>query len=102
MHGPHSQLSIRAAALRLFAAMAIVVFAGCAATAPDQAAGGEEAQDESDGDARTSEARARPPGPANPAALPNEELTETPLSAFVLAGVAGQRGNAALSAQAYV
>src|ERR1041385_4822818 len=102
MHGPHSQLSIRAAALRLFAAMAIVVFAGCAATAPRQAAVGEEAQDESDADASAGEAQALAPEPVDRAALPNQELTENLLYEFLLAEVAGQRGNAALSAQAYV
>src|SRR5437764_14491567 len=67
MLGPHSQLPIRAAALRLLAAMAIVVvvFAGCAATAPRQAAVGEEAQDESDADASAGEAQALANEPAN-------------------------------------
>ena len=104
MLGPHSQLPIRAAALRLFAAMAIVVvvFAGCAATAPRQAAVGEEAQDESDADASAGEAQALAPEPADRTALPNQELTENLLYEFLLAEIAGQRGNAALSAQAYV
>ncbi|TMH86946.1 MAG: tetratricopeptide repeat protein [Betaproteobacteria bacterium] len=104
MLGPHSQLPIRAAALRLLAAMAIVVvvFAGCAATAPRQAAVGEEAQDESDADASAGEAQALAPEPADRTALPNQELTENLLYEFLLAEIAGQRGNAALSAQAYV
>src|SRR2546430_425967 len=104
MLGPHSQLPIRAAALRLFAAMAIVVvvFAGCAATAPRQAGVGEEAQDESDADASAGEAQALAPEPADRTALPNQELTENLLYEFLLAEIAGQRGNAALSAQAYV
>ena len=104
MLGPHSQLPIRAAALRLFAAMAIVVvvFAGCAATAPRQAVVGEEAQDESDADASAGEAQALAPEPADRTALPNQELTENLLYEFLLAEIAGQRGNAALSAQAYV
>src|SRR3989440_221977 len=104
MLGPHSQLPIRAAALRLFAAMAIVVvvFAGCAATAPRQAVVGEEAQDESDSDASAGEAQALAPEPADRTALPNQELTENLLYEFLLAEIAGQRGNAALSAQAYV
>jgi len=102
MLGPHSQLPIRAAALRLFAAMAIVVFAGCAATAPRQAAVGEEAQDESDADASAGEAQALAPEPVDRTALPNQELTENLLYEFLLAEIAGQRGNAALSAQAYV
>src|SRR5436190_20395756 len=104
MLGPHSQLPIRAAALRLLAAMAIVVvvFAGCAATAPRQAAVGEEAQDESDADASAGEAQALAPEPADRTALPNQELTENLLYEFLLAEIAGQRGNDSLSAQAYV
>ena len=102
MLGPHSQLSIRAAALRLFAAMAFVAFAGCAATPPQQVAAGEEAQDESDADAPAGEAQALAPEAVDRTALPNQELTENLLYEFLLAEIAGQRGNAALSAQAYV
>src|SRR6266581_2498849 len=102
MLGPHSQLPIRAAALRLFAAMAFVVFAGCAATPPQQATAGEEAQDESDADAPASEAQALAPEPLDRSALPNQELTENLLYEFLLAEIAIQRGNATLSAQAYV
>src|SRR5205809_2430437 len=102
MLGPHSQLSIRAAALRLLAAMAFVAFAGCAASPPRQVAAGEEAQDESDADAPAGEAQALAPEAVDRAALPNQELTENLLYEFLLAEIAGQRGNAALSAQAYV
>src|SRR5436190_16458979 len=102
MLGPHSQLSIRAAALRLFAATAFVVFAGCVATPPQQAAAGEEAQDESDADSPAGEAQALAPEPVDRASLPNQELTDNLLYEFLLAEIAGQRGNAALSAQAYV
>src|SRR6266853_585058 len=102
MLGPNSQLHSRAAALRLFAAMAFVVFAGCAATPLQQAAAGEEAQDESDADAPASEAQALAPEPVDRSALPNQELTENLLYEFLLAEIAVQRGNAALSAQAYV
>src|SRR6266571_1506466 len=102
MLGPHSQLPIRAAALRLFAAMAFVAFAGCAATPPQQAAAGEEAQEESDADAPAGDAQALAPEAVDRTALPNQELTENLLYEFLLAEVAGQRGNAALSAQAYV
>src|SRR5438046_4077788 len=104
MLGPHSQLPIRAAALRLLAAMAIVVvvFAGCAATAPRQAAVGEEAQDESEAGPPAGEAQALAPEAVDRTALPNQELTENLLYEFLLAEIAGQRGNAALSAQAYV
>jgi len=102
MLGPHSQLPIRAAALRLFAAMAFVVFAGCAATPPQQATAREEAQDESDADAPVGEAQALAPEALDRSALPNQELTENLLYEFLLAEIAVQRGNAALSAQAYV
>ena len=102
MLGPHSQLHSRAAALRLLAAMAFVVFAGCAATPPQQAAAGEEAQDESDADAPAGEAQALAPEAVDRTALPNQELTENLLYEFLLAEIAGQRGNTALSAQAYV
>src|SRR6266705_489766 len=97
----HSQLRTRAAALRLFAAMAFVVFAGCAATPPQSAAAGQEAQDESDADA-AGEAQAPASEPVDRSALPNQELTENLLYEFLLAEIAVQRGNAALSAQAYV
>jgi len=102
MLGPNSQLHSRAAALRLFAAMAFVVFAGCAATPPQQAAAGEEAQDESDADSPAGEAQALAPEPVDRASLPNQELTDNLLYEFLLAEIAGQRGNTALSAQAYV
>src|SRR5882672_2653905 len=100
MLGPHSLLPIRVAALRLFAAMAFAVFAGCAATPP--AAAVEEPQDESDADAPASEALAPEPEPVDRSALPNQELTENLLYEILLAEIAAQRGNAALSAQAYV
>src|SRR5213594_3110399 len=99
MLGPHSLLPIRVA-LRLFAAMAFAVFAGCAATPP--ATAGEEAQDESDADAPVGEAQPLAPEAVDRSALPNQELTENLLYEFLLAEIAVQRGNAALSAQAYV
>src|SRR5437879_11953943 len=102
MLGPHSQLPIRVAGLRLFAALAFVAFAGCAATPPQQAAAGEEAQDESDADAPAGEAQALAPEAVDRTALPNQELTENLLYEFPLAAIAGQRGNTAPSAQAYV
>src|SRR5258707_9125402 len=102
MLGPHSQLHIRSAALRLLAALAFVVFTGCAATPPQQAAAVEEAQDESDADSPAGEAQALAPEPIDRATLPTQELTENLLYEFLLAEIAGQRGNVALSAQAYV
>ncbi len=102
MLGPHSQLPIRAAALRLFAAVAFVALAGCAATPPQPSAAPDEAQDESDADAPAGEAQAPAPETVDRSALPNQELTENLLYEFLLAEIAGQRGNASLSAQAYV
>ena len=101
MFGPHSQLPIRAAALRLFAAVAFVALAGCAAAPPQPSAAPDEAQDESDADAPAGEAQAPAPE-VDRSALPNQDLTENLLYEFLLAEIAGQRGNAALSAQAYV
>ena len=80
--------------------MAFAVFAGCAATPP--AAAVEEVQDESDVDAPASEAQALAPEAVDRSALPNQELTENLLYEFLLAEIAIQRGNATLSAQAYV
>jgi tetratricopeptide (TPR) repeat protein len=102
MFSPHSLLPIRAGALRLFAAMAFVVFSGCALTPPQPAAAGEEQQDESDADSPAGDAQALAPEPVDRSALPNQELTEHLLYEFLLAEIAGQRGNVALSAQAYV
>src|SRR5437879_10594476 len=100
MPGPHSLLPSPVAALRRFAAMAFAGVAGCAATPP--AAAGEELQDESDADAPASEAQALAPEAVDRSALPNQELTENLLYEFLLAEIAIQRGNATLSAQAYV
>jgi len=91
MPGPHSLLPIRVTALRLIAAMAFAVFAGCAATPP--AAAVEEPQDESDADAPASEAQALAPEPVDRSSLPNQELTENLLYEFLLAEIAIQRGN---------
>jgi len=88
--------------LRLVAAMAFVVFAGCAAPPPQPPAAGEELQDESDTDAPAGEAQAAAPEPEDRAVLPKQELTENLLYEFLLAEIAGQRGSATLSAQAYV
>src|SRR3979490_1743925 len=102
MLGPNSQLHSRAAALRLFAAMAFVVVAGCAATPPQQAAAGGEAEHHAAADSPAGEAQALAPEPVGRASLPNQELTDNLLYEFLLAEIAGQRGNTALSAQAYV
>ncbi|HYU67918.1 MAG TPA: tetratricopeptide repeat protein [Burkholderiales bacterium] len=102
MPSPHSLLPVRVGALRLVAAMAFVVFAGCAAPPPQPPAAGEELQDESDTDAPAGEAQAAAPEPEDRAVLPKQELTENLLYEFLLAEIAGQRGSATLSAQAYV
>src|SRR5258708_21862656 len=95
------QMPLRVGALRLRAAMVSAVFAGCA-RAPPQPAAGEEQQDESDAEAPIGEAPALAPEPVDRSTLPKQELTENLLYEFLLAEIAGQRGNVALSAQAYV
>jgi tetratricopeptide (TPR) repeat protein len=104
MLNPQSLLPIRVGVLRLVAALAFVVFAGCAATPPQPGTAGEEPQDESDADAPAGEAQTFAPEaePVDRSALPNQELTENLLYEFLLAEIAGQRGNVALSAQAYI
>ncbi len=97
-----SLLPIRVGALRLLAATAFVVFSGCALSPPQPAAAGDEPQDEFEADAPAGDARPVAPEAADRSALPNQELTENLLYEFLLAEVAGQRGNVALSAQAYV
>jgi tetratricopeptide (TPR) repeat protein len=102
MLNPQSLLPIRVAALRLFAVMTFVLLAGCAATPPQPSAAGEEPQDESDADGPAGDSQAFAPEPVDRSALPDQELTENLLYEFLLAEIAGQRGNLALSAQAYV
>src|SRR6267378_2990309 len=101
MLNPRNLLPLRVGALRLFAAMALVLFAGCA-LAPLQPAAGDEQQDESDAESPIGEAPALAPEPVDRSTLPKQELTENLLYEFLLAEIAGQRGNVALSAQAYV
>src|SRR5229473_2855706 len=95
------QMPLRVGALRLFAAMVFVLFAGCA-LAPPQPAAGEEQQDESDAEAPIGEAPALAPEPVDRSTLPKQELDKDILYEFLLAEIAGQRGNLGLSAQAYV
>src|SRR5712664_58362 len=101
MFSPQSLLPIRAGTLRLLAALVFVLFAGCA-LAPPQPAAGDEQQDESDADAPIGEAPALAPESIDRSTLPKQELTENLLYEFLLAEIAGQRGDVALSAQAYV
>src|SRR5258708_25662809 len=98
MLGPHSQLPIRAVALRLFAAVAFVALAGCAATPPQPSAAPDEAQDESDADAPAGEAQAPAPETVDRSALPNQELTESLLCELLPPDTAGLPGTASRSA----
>ena len=91
-------LPIPARALRLLAVMAFAVFAGCAAIPPQPAKVGEEAPDAGDAEGLQGAA----PDSVDRSLLPKQELTESLLYEFLIAEIAGQRGNAALSAQAYV
>jgi len=89
-------------ASRFAAALAFVLLAGCAANPPQPASAVEEAQEESDSDLSQGDAGAIAPEAENRSAYPNQELTENLLYEYLLAEIAGQRGNVTLSAQAYV
>src|SRR5262245_53172519 len=86
---------------RLLAALAFTLLAGCSTNPPQPGAAAEEAQ-ESDVDTSSGDAQAAAPEPESRAIYPNQELTENLLYEYLLAEIAGQRGNVALSAQAYV
>src|SRR5215831_20006029 len=86
---------------RLFAAAALALLAGCSTNPPQASAAPEEAQDESD-DQGPGDLQGTAPEPEDRSIYPNEELTENLLYEYLLAEIAGQRGNVALSAQAYV
>jgi tetratricopeptide (TPR) repeat protein len=90
--------SIPARATRLLAVMAFAVFAGCAANPPQPAETGEEAPDAGDTEGLQGAAAES----VDRSLLPKQELTDKLLYEFLIAEIAGQRGNAALSAQAYV
>jgi tetratricopeptide (TPR) repeat protein len=89
-------------ASRFAAALAFALVAGCAANPPQPGSPGEEAQEESDSDLNQGDASATAPEAENRSAYPNQELTENLLYEYLLAEIAGQRGNVTLSAQAYV
>src|SRR5260370_38109573 len=101
MLGPHSQLPIRAAALRLFAAVAFVALAGCAATPPQPSAAPDEAQDESDADAPAAEAKAPAPETVARPARPNQERTGNLLPQPLPPYIATPGAPAPLSRQAH-
>ena len=86
---------------RLVAAAALAALAGCSANPPQPSAAPEEAQEESD-DQVPGDVHATAPEPEDRSSYPKQELTENLLYEYLLAEVAGQRGNVALSAQAYV
>lgn len=87
--------------LRLASAVlvAAAVLVGCAEN-PQVA--GDQSQAESDSDEPGGEAQAAAAEPEIRSPLPKQELTENLLYEYLLAEIAGQRGNIGLSAQAYV
>jgi tetratricopeptide (TPR) repeat protein len=86
---------------RLLAAMALAVLAACSTNPPQTGAAVEEAQEEAD-DPASGDVQGAGPETENRGTYPNQELTENLLYEYLLAEIAGQRGNVALSAQAYV
>jgi tetratricopeptide (TPR) repeat protein len=88
--------------LRLLVALLFALLTGCAANPSQPGAPTEEAQEESDADAGPGDAQAGAQEPENRSAYPNQELSERLLYEMLLAEIAAQRGNVALSAQAYV
>jgi len=100
---PHSHVSPGVAVKRSFAvvAAALLALAGCATQAPKADPTTSEPASVAAG---AQPARAQTPGANGEPAekLPDQELTETILYEFLLAEIAGQRGNVGLAAQAYV
>src|SRR6266705_2978740 len=91
MSNPTGFLLVPFGALRMLAAIALI--AGCAANPPQPPAAGEEAQDESDADAPAAEALAGAAEPEDRSAFPKQELDKDILYEFLLAEIAGQRGD---------
>jgi tetratricopeptide (TPR) repeat protein len=85
---------------RLFAA-AVLALAGCSTNPPQASAPAEDVQEESD-DQTPADVQATAPEPEDRSTYPKQDLTENLLYEYLLAEIAGQRGNVALSAQAYV
>jgi len=102
MFNSHVVLPSLSGVLRLVAAAAFALVAGCAANPPQPGSPGGEAQEESDSDLSPGESLAIAPELENRSAYPDQELTENLLYEYLLAEIAVQRGNVALSAQAYV
>ena len=86
---------------RLFAAAALALLAACSTSPARPAAPGEETQEESERQI-PDDAQANAPDAENRSSYPKQELTENLLYEYLLAEIAGQRGNVALSAQAYM
>jgi tetratricopeptide (TPR) repeat protein len=95
---------IQIGALRFLAVIVLpaAVFAGCAANPPQAAPAGQATQSDSDADAPDANQQAAAAEPETRPDLPKQELTENILYEFLLAEIAGQRGNVGLAAQAYV
>jgi tetratricopeptide (TPR) repeat protein len=93
--------SLRSGMSRLLAAAAFALLAGCALN-PQQPGAPVEEEQESDSDQSPGDAQAIANEPEDRSAYPNQELTENLLYEYLLAEVAAQRGNVALSAQAYL
>lgn len=91
-------------ALRSFAVLALflALAAGCAANRPQAAATEAETPSEPEVEAPADQPQAAPSESESRANLPKQDLTENILYEFLLAEIAGQRGNVGLAAQAYV
>ena len=98
---PYPQDFLGVAVKYSFAVVAAALFAltGCATQAPTPEAPKAEPASAAGVPARTPVAAA---GSESAEALPDQELTETIVYEFLLAEIAGQRGNVGLAAQAYV
>src|SRR5579864_7835259 len=95
---------IQIGALRFLAVIVLpaAVLTGCAANPPQAAPAGQETQSDSDADAPDADQQAVAGEPEARSDLPKQELTENILYEYLLAEIAGQRGNVGLAAQAYV
>ena len=89
-----SRLFRRSRGVPLAAILAVLLLGACAQTPPQTTAAAAR-----DDDAERVEADE---APASAASLPNVELTDQIVYEFLLAEIAGQRGNPVLAAQAYV
>src|SRR5712691_1386319 len=83
-------------------ALTFALLAGCAANQPKSAEAEDEPQDEPETAAPAADPQAADPEAAKQTDLPKLDLSETILYEFLLAEIAGQRGNVGLAAQAYI